>query len=324
VNALRAAGLAVGLVALILSGPAAAQQPDHEPDHDPYADPLEPWDEPMPDDPDADPELEDPYAPVPDADDPDLVDPDVYDPDMVDPERDEPEAPDTAPPFDDDPAEHILDSADEVSVHQTERHTRVTRERRTYVDDFDVDAVDDPFFDVDHGIGVGLSIGGGGFGFVDSTARDFTDVGGSWEARLSVGTRSPIALEAAYVGSAQGIDAIGLDPDAILVGNGVEGVARINLGRAEIQPFVFGGAGWRHYRVTNADFNLSNVSNRDNVLEVPLGAGLAWRTGGVFFDVRGTYRLAFFDDLISPGPADAFSGADLDSWNATLRLGFEF
>src|SRR6185295_12788955 len=54
-------------------------------------------------------------------------------------------------------------------------------------------------------IGVGLTLGGGATGFWQEGTRGFVDTGGMWEARLAFGTRLPVAFEAAYVGSAQGI-----------------------------------------------------------------------------------------------------------------------
>ena len=46
-------------------------------------------------------------------------------------------------------------------------------------------------------MGMSAQIGGGVFGFVDPDAVDATDPGGSWTARLLLGTRSHIAAEAA-------------------------------------------------------------------------------------------------------------------------------
>src|SRR4030095_59898 len=47
---------------------------------------------------------------------------------------------------------------------------------------------------------VSLTVGGGVADFVTSSTRAQTDIGGSWDARLTVGTRSVIALEAGYMG----------------------------------------------------------------------------------------------------------------------------
>jgi hypothetical protein len=173
-------------------------------------------------------------------------------------------------------------------------------------------------------LGMEATVGGGVTGFIDETPRNVATTGGSWEARLMFGSRLPLAVEAAYVGSAQSIDALGLANNAVLVGNGAEGDLRLNLSRSRVQPYLFGGVGWTHYQLAN----MSNVSNTSSVLStddigtVPLGAGVAARLGRSFIvDVRGTYRATFNDDLFRAMSANNNS---LQNWNATGRLGFEF
>ncbi len=175
-------------------------------------------------------------------------------------------------------------------------------------------------------LGVGFLVGGGVTGFASDAMMDVTNVGGAWEARVAIGTQLPIGLEVGYLGSAQGMDAIGLDSDAILLGNGAEAVARFNLiADAPLQPYAFGGAGLRHYRITNTDQNLSSLADSDNVFEVPVGAGANFRIGeALLVDVRGTFRFAFDDDLTAPDADTPDVGSDLNSWNALLRVGYEF
>ena len=186
-------------------------------------------------------------------------------------------------------------------------------------------------------IGTSISIGAGAFGFTDETTTDFTDTGGSWTARISVGTRLPVTFEAGYIGSANDITALGLDDDALLVGNGVEGLLRLNflslfmnqmdLGFARVNPYIFGGIGWRNYQLTNEDFNTSNVLNDDNVGEVPAGGGIELAFSQFVFDVRGEFRAAFDDDLLGGADTDLLDepGDDgLSNWGVTGRLGWEF
>ena len=62
------------------------------------------------------------------------------------------------------------------------------------------------------------------FGVLDFARDDLPDMtgtAGSWDARFQSGTRCYLGFEAAYLGSAQSIDAIGLDQDATLLSNGV-------------------------------------------------------------------------------------------------------
>jgi hypothetical protein len=174
-------------------------------------------------------------------------------------------------------------------------------------------------------VGMSVSLGGGVGEFSDSALRDRTGVNGEYEARVQLGTRSPIALEAAYVGTAGSIDALGLDDNAVLLSNGVEGLARVNFGVGRIQPFVVGGASWVRYSIVNSKINTSDVRDRDDVFAVPVGAGLATYMGdtGFMADVRFMYRFTFNDDLIQPTPTNS-DGTSLANWNVSLRLGYAF
>ena len=175
--------------------------------------------------------------------------------------------------------------------------------------------------------GVSVQGGGGVTNFTSGATRDLTDVGGYWEVRTVLGTRRFAALEAAYVGNAQNIQARGLDPNASLVGHGAEGDLRLQLPldvhTVLIEPFAFGGVGWLRYGVVNDNFNTSIVNNVDNVMTVPFGAGIALGYRGLMVDARFTYRQTFDDDNLFP-VAGGSRWADLQAWAAGLMLGFEF
>jgi outer membrane protein OmpA-like peptidoglycan-associated protein len=175
-------------------------------------------------------------------------------------------------------------------------------------------------------IGLAMTLGAGATGFWQDGARAFVDTGGSWEARMVVGTRLPIAFEGAYIGSAQSIQTLGLSSDAILLGTGAEGDARINFTRSRIQPYIFGGAGWLNYQVRNTTIATSDLARSDNVLEVPFGIGVAARLGHSFLlDVRGTGRVVFDDTLLrNVAIAGNAGNPGLNSWNAGAHLGWEF
>jgi hypothetical protein len=170
------------------------------------------------------------------------------------------------------------------------------------------------------GFGTEVSLGGGLMNFMNGAARGLTNVGGSWALRLGIGTRSVLGVEAAYIGTAQGLNAEGLDPDAVLVGNGVEGALRLNIPIATyhgmVEPFGLAGIGWNQFDVVNDDFNNSIVRERDRLWTVPLGAGLAYSYRGVMFDARYTYRLAYGDEMLG--------GADMRNWIVSANLGSEF
>lgn len=172
--------------------------------------------------------------------------------------------------------------------------------------------------------GLAVSVGGGVTGLIDSQANDIINEGGAWEARITYGTYLPVAFEAAYVGSAQGMDALGLDDDAILLGSGVEGVVRVNiLQDLPVQPYVFGGAGYTYYNITNESFNTSNVDQDDHTFQIPLGAGVGFRAFGALLDIRGTVRPVFDDSMLDQATANQ-DDASLDNWGLTGRVGFEF
>lgn len=171
--------------------------------------------------------------------------------------------------------------------------------------------------------GMSIGVGGGVTAFADDQMREFADLAGSWEARLTLGTRRRLAIEAAYLGSVQSIDSLGLDQDAMLLSSGVGGALRLNLLTERFQPYVLGGVAWRRYDVVNANFNTSSMNDEDDVLETPLGIGLSYRYEHLILDGRGVYRRVFYDDLIQTtgsGP----DVPDLHNWTANLMAGFEF
>jgi hypothetical protein len=170
------------------------------------------------------------------------------------------------------------------------------------------------------GYPVSASFGGGVMGFTDSRTRDFATEGGTWEARVGFNTTGIVALEAAYVGSLQNIDALGLDNNATLLGTGVEANVRINFLEGDLQPYALVGGGWTRFDLSTTT-NTSDVSGYDNVASVPMGVGIGYRIDDLLLDLRGTYRATSGADLIANQSADE---ARLDSWSATLRAGFQF
>jgi outer membrane protein OmpA-like peptidoglycan-associated protein len=182
--------------------------------------------------------------------------------------------------------------------------------------------------------GMSVTVGGGVVDFMDGEARDLGDMGGAWEARLAVGTRMPIAIEAAYVGAAHDVNALGLDDSAVLLGTSAEADVRLNIaslfGAWTVQPYVFGGIGYTRYDVTNEDFNTSSVNDEEELGHIPVGAGIGYQWRGLLVDLRGTMRPAFQDDLVNE-PADeddpldeTDTATDLDTWSVAARAGWEF
>jgi len=164
-----------------------------------------------------------------------------------------------------------------------------------------------------------ISVGGGASNFFENKLENRTGVQGAYDARITFGASSPLAAEAAYVGTAGNIDSLGLDNDAMLISNGVEGLARLNLVTNEdFQPFIVGGGSWVRYDIVNASFNTSDMRDSDDVLAIPVGAGIAGYLGdsGMMLDARFVYRATFDDELAGK--------TKMNNWMATLRLGYTF
>lgn len=167
--------------------------------------------------------------------------------------------------------------------------------------------------------GVAVTAGGGVVQFTDGSMRDFATEGGGWEGRLGFGTKTPITIEAAYLGSLHSIDALGLDYKANLLGTGIEGNVRVNLLPGSITPYLLVGAGWTRYSLVNTDTNTSDVRDSDDIVQFPLGLGVGFRQGPMLLDVRAVFRPT--------SQADMFVGAtdgSLNSWSGTIRAGFEY
>jgi hypothetical protein len=167
--------------------------------------------------------------------------------------------------------------------------------------------------------GLAFSVGGGVDDFAQSDARRMTNMGGSWTARLTFGTRSYIAGEASYIGSAQNTQPVINANSRTLYGNGAQGALRLNaLTTYWMQPFAYGGAAWRHY-------SLSSGGNNSDVLEIPVGLGIATYMQELMLDVRGEYRFAVADSGSIPELAlGTHNSSALDRWGVTGNLGYVF
>jgi hypothetical protein len=167
-------------------------------------------------------------------------------------------------------------------------------------------------------LGAYVLFGGGVTDFTKSAVRDRFDVGGTWDLRVGIGSRSYVGAEAAYVGSA--LNAIGSGSD--LVANGAEGVLRLQYPYAAgswlVEPFAFGGIGWSHLSLRDAG---PGLKDSDDVGVVPFGGGLTVGYERLMFDARFTYRTRFDEDLalgVNESPAD------LEQWAVSASIGYQF
>jgi hypothetical protein len=173
-------------------------------------------------------------------------------------------------------------------------------------------------------IGIGVYAGGGVTDFTEGVARNQTNTGGSWTARIAAGTRSIVGVEGSYVGGANTISGLGTG-SATLVRNGLEGVLRINVPlyaqSTLLEPYIFGGAGWNAYHVTNSS-SLATASfstGTDNTLSVPLGAGFTVGYHGFLADLRYTIRPTYDQTIFANQTSSALS-----NWDAGGMIGYEF
>jgi hypothetical protein len=179
-------------------------------------------------------------------------------------------------------------------------------------------------------IGVSAIIGGGVAGFTDRTMRDTTSsVGGLWDFRLTLGTHVPLGLELGYTGTATNLKGLPAQ-NGTLIGTTAEAALRYNvLPHFMWTPYVFAGVGWQRYDVTNANVTLSDsgMNDHDNLLEFPMGAGLAYRMSGFVLDLRGTFRAATDQNLVLKTAATSPTSNDfapMHTWQASAALGYEF
>ena len=171
-------------------------------------------------------------------------------------------------------------------------------------------------------LGTGLLVGGGFEDFTNDNLRGMTGGAGTWNARAIAGTRQFVGVEAAYVGSARGVDALGVQSNAVLVSNGLEGALRLNIpvmmrSRQLLEPFGFVGVGWSHYQVTNTPTNTSDLAADDDIMSLPMGGGLEYAIGRFMADARFTYRATYYNDLMR-------TGGNLNNWGVSTQVGVSF
>lgn len=169
--------------------------------------------------------------------------------------------------------------------------------------------------------GVGVTLGGGVENFTSTTANDVTDLAGSWAVRVELGSHLSTAFEAGYVGTAQTIQGFVGTQDTTLIGTTVEGAFKFNVptGTA-FRPFGFAGLGWRRYDLRNSDFAVSNVGFRDSddLMVIPLGAGIRYEYRGISADARFTFRPSIGNDLITEPGSDSTA---LHTWAVGASIG---
>jgi hypothetical protein len=150
------------------------------------------------------------------------------------------------------------------------------------------------------------------------------DVGGLWDLRVTIGSHIPVALDVSYLGSATDIGGVP-GQSATLIGTTAEAALRYNiLPHYEFNPYVFAGAGWQHYDVSGGSTQLTGMADSDDLIEFPVGTGVAYRRSGFVADLRGTFRATTEENLVVRNPATNSDPVPLHTWEASAALGYEF
>ncbi|HVU50989.1 MAG TPA: hypothetical protein VHL80_09910 [Polyangia bacterium] len=170
-------------------------------------------------------------------------------------------------------------------------------------------------------MGSAVMLGGGFEDFTQSAPKSQTNGGGSWDLRLAAGTRQFVGLEAAYVGAARSVNALGFNTNTTLVSNGVEGLFRLNVpvaaGPLLLEPFGFVGLGWQHYYLSKS-VTTADVTRSDDVMSMPYGAGFMMAYGMFMLDARVQWRETYYNDMFRA------EGSKLNTWGAGGNIGVEF
>lgn len=176
--------------------------------------------------------------------------------------------------------------------------------------------------------GFAMMAGGSYQDFTNSNMRDTTSGGGGWSARLIAGTNSIIGFEAAYIGSANNFQGLGLTSNQpYLVANGLEGNARLNIpirrGPHLVEPYGYAGLGFAHYTISNYNENaqrLSSFTSTDDTMTFPVGGGFAYAYKNFMVDARAGWTGTYYQNLLT----GADTSGTLDHWNVGGQVGFVF
>jgi hypothetical protein len=164
-------------------------------------------------------------------------------------------------------------------------------------------------------------VGGGLTNYFETAVKDRVDVGGTWDVRLGFGNRFYVGAEVAYTGSARHSGALGNN----IVTNGLEGALRLQypfaLAAWTVEPFVFGGTGWTHFKINSMVRNGSALKDTNDVAVLPVGGGVMLAYNHILLDARFTYRETFEESLVAAADGSA---ASLRSWSVGASVGYEF
>jgi opacity protein-like surface antigen len=172
-----------------------------------------------------------------------------------------------------------------------------------------------------------ITTGAGATNYFGSAFTPNSEPGAAWDARLTFGSRSIFGFEAAYVGSINQISVPNQTQQGHLNSNGFDTDLRIGL-PYRVQPYMFGGVGYAHLHMDNANGAPSIVNTMNNDVDqftVPAGGGMAFYFAKhATLDLRGTYKWYPDNRLMVDQTTGGLTGASIHSWTAQARLGYAF
>jgi hypothetical protein len=180
-----------------------------------------------------------------------------------------------------------------------------------------------------HRFGWAVMAGGGYTDFTNNTMQNLTSGGGNWAARFIGGTNSILGFEAAYVGSANSINTLGVTANnPALVGNGLEGTLRLNVplrkGNNLFEPYGYAGLGYTYFNISNFNSFTGTVSSfngsHDNTMTVPVGGGFAYAYKNFIADARAGWTAVYYENILG----NNFNDTALNHWNVGGQIGFMF
>lgn len=165
-----------------------------------------------------------------------------------------------------------------------------------------------------------VSASGGVSDVINTEARRFFNVGGTWGVTISFDVSDFRTAQLSYTGSARGVHAPGLAPGALLLQSGVLGLVRSRITNTVVYPYFVAGTGWSYWQVI-ADYNHSSfLRNSASSLQFPLGFGMGVGVDSFVLDLRALFSQSLsFDILTLPG-----GRLGLSTWSLSLGLGGSF
>jgi len=175
--------------------------------------------------------------------------------------------------------------------------------------------------------GVALSLGVGAMNYTSGTARELmtSDLGAYAELRAVYGTRTRLAVEAAFTRTQHRVSSDRPhDYPQFLFGHAFEGLVRVNHnlheGRLFFSAFAVAGLGWTDFTPPDDRDPTSPNETYDRAGIAPLGVGLATSFGTLYGEARLMYRPAFAIDKLG---FRNISTPRMDAWFAGVAIGVE-